>query len=190
MAVHPAKKLNVKRMTGNEIKNLDNSVDEEIEDNEYIPEEENLQVSEDEEDGQKKKPSYLKRLTTKLNGMMVHPDQKHVRTFNLVLAFVTYSDFFVTSLMIGNYQFQIGQSPDYLNNVQFYFIIIIVQVAEIIINFFKLKIIDTKVIDNFWSSAYYYIKDNFVTDVISVLPYHIIAPHLLMLRFIKVRRYR
>ena len=57
---------------------------------------------------------------------MIDPDNKRLRTFHLLLALTFYVDVIVTSLMIGNYDFQIGQDTQYLNHRSVYYYIILI----------------------------------------------------------------
>lgn len=57
---------------------------------------------------------------------MIDPDNKKLRAFHMVVALSFYIDVIVTSLMIGNYDYQIGNNPDYLNHLDIYYIIILI----------------------------------------------------------------
>jgi len=57
------------------------------------------------------------------------------------------------------------------------------------LNFFKIVIIDMKRVKNPWGVAKHYIMGQFVSDLIAVLPWSILAPHYIYLRLLKLRKF-
>jgi len=81
-------------------------------------------------------------------------------------------------------------SDDYLNQRKLYIIIIIIQTCFIITNFFSIVIVEVEKIENPLIIGMMYMQDQFVTDVISTVPWTYINRHLVILRLLKLRRFR
>ena len=56
---------------------------------------------------------------------MIRPDNKRLKSYHLILSFTFYFDLIYTSLIIGNYNFHLGIEPDYMQNVEVYYILIL-----------------------------------------------------------------
>lgn len=108
-----------------------------------------------------------------------------------MVALAMYVDVFVTSLLIGNYRFQ-TEEPEYeefMNHRQVYTGMLVINGLDILLNFFKTQIVDVETLNTPKDIASHYIKDNFVTDIISAYPYNFYYRGLLILRFMKLRRF-
>lgn len=112
-----------------------------------------------------------------MNSYMLDQSNQRMKLFHLLTTLVVYMDFFLTSLMIGNYKFIKGEDPDFMGYSSSYSMIITIQSTDIILNFFKIQIIEVKPITEFSACAMIYLQGHFVTDVISTLPWHSIHPH-------------
>jgi len=124
---------------------------------------------------------------------MIEPRNRKLRNFHLLLAVCFYIDFFLTGFIIGNYPFLEKQDqgdPDFLYHRNMYFLIILVQSTDILLNFFKIQTADVKEIREPSSVAINYLKSSFLTDFISVLPYSVINPKLIFLRYLKIMKFR
>lgn len=116
--------------------------------------------------------------------MLVYPDNKRLKYFHLIVAITLFFDFFLTGLIMGNYLFITGKQENFINHHQNYIYICIIQVMDILLNFFKsdFKMKAKEILIN-------YLKGNFITDVIAVLPYSIILRPLIFLRYLKLLKY-
>lgn len=102
----------------------------------------------------------------------------------MIVAITLFFDFFLTGLIMGNYLFITGKQENFINHHQNYIYICIIQVMDILLNFFKsdFKMKAKEILIN-------YLKGNFITDVIAVLPYSIILRPLIFLRYLKLLKY-
>jgi len=133
----------------------------------------------------------LKKIKQKIKeDYMIDPDNKKLRTFHLLLALTFYVDIIMTSLMIGNYDFQIGNDKEYLNHQSVYYCIIMIQSIDIALNFIKIQVVDINKVDEPGEVAAQYLKGPFTSDVIAVFPYNIFYPNYIFLRLIRARRYK
>ena len=123
---------------------------------------------------------------------MIEPKNKKLSNFHLLVAICFYLDFFMTGFIIGNYEFLHGTYPDenFLNHKQFYFFVIVVQAIDILLNFFKIQTIDVKEIWEPSVVAKNYLKESFITDCIALMPYNTIYPKLIILRYLKLGKFR
>ena len=105
------------------------------------------------------------------------------------MSLVLYMDFFITTFILGNYKFQIGENPHFLKHEQVYLFIIGIQVLDIVLNFFKIQIVDVRTVRDPVELAKYYITGQFISDVIACLPWSVIKPQLIFLRYLKFRKF-
>ena len=71
--------------------------------------------------------------------------------------------------------------------------VILIQVFDIITNFFTIQVTETKMIDEPYQIAMHYLKSTFIVDVIAVFPYYSINPKLVFIRYLKciqLRKYQ
>ena len=67
--------------------------------------------------------------------------------------------------------------------------IIIIQSIDIFLNFFKIQIVDVRLIKDPIEVARIYIKGQLVSDLIAVLPWSVLKPKYIFLRFLKLRKF-
>ena len=70
---------------------------------------------------------------------VILPESKKLKTFHLFLAITILYDFYLTGLILGNYEFQKGNFPDFLGHEKAYLAICSIQVFDIVLNFFKIN---------------------------------------------------
>ena len=123
---------------------------------------------------------------------MIEPQNRKLKFFHILLALTMYVDMFMTSLLIGNYRYQIGEQEEFLNHFEVYSYIVVIQATDILLNFFKIQIIEVTQEKDPGNIAIYYLKSHFITDVISVIPYNVLGSYrnYIFLRFLKLRRFR
>ena len=92
-------------------------------------------------------------------------------------------------LVFGNYHFPEEGEDDFLNQRQYYFFIIIIQTSDIVLNFFKIQTVDVRQINDPVELARNYIVGQFASDLIAVLPWSVIYPQAIFLRFLKFRKF-
>ena len=116
--------------------------------------------------------------------LLVYPDNKRLRYFHLVVSLTLFFDFYLTGLIMGNYLFITGKQENFVNHETNYIYICLIQGTDIILNFFKsdFKMKAREIFVN-------YVKGNFVTDLIAVLPYSMIYRPLIFFRYIKLLKY-
>lgn len=116
--------------------------------------------------------------------LLVYPDNKKLRYFHLLVAITLFFDFFLTGLIMGNYLFITEQQEDFINHETSYIYICLIQGIDIMLNFFKsdFKMKAKEIFIN-------YLKGNFLTDLIAVLPYSILYRPLIFLRYLKLLKY-
>ena len=73
---------------------------------------------------------------------------------------------------------------------QMYIFISTIQILDIILNFLKIQIVDVKEIKKPIEVAERYIRGNFLSDVIAVLPYSVINPNFIWLRYLKLLKFK
>lgn len=65
----------------------------------------------------------------------------------------------------------------------------VIQVFDIFLNFFKIQIVDVRRVKEPWAVAKHYIMGQFVSDLIAVLPWSVISPSYIFLRYLKLRKF-
>lgn len=80
--------------------------------------------------------------------------------------------------------------PNFLNHVNIINWVMIIQVSDIVLNFFKILVIDVEHIIEPREVGSYYLRGYFIIDVISMLPYNIFAKKFVMVRLLKLIRFR
>ena len=106
--------------------------------------------------------------------LLIQPDNKKLKYFHLVVAITLVYDFYLTGLIMGNYNFHKGLNPDFLNHKSNYAFICFIQCADIILNFLKMDGSARRANQNPKEIFFNYIKGNFLTDCIAVIPYSIV----------------
>lgn len=120
---------------------------------------------------------------------MIDPSNSKLKKFRLVVSFSYYLDFIYTSCLVGNYNFHIGNNPNFMDHSEIFWYIIIIQCIDILLNFFKKTTADAKVIDDPIVVAKNYIKGEFIFDVVAVLPWSNIQPSFTFIRYLKFRKF-
>ena len=108
--------------------------------------------------------------------------------FHLLVACINFWDFYITGLILGNYSFQIGLSPGFLNHRQSYVYICTIQSIDILLNFLKLEGHIKRNNINPMVLFKNYLMGTFVTDVIAVIPYSYFSPGFIFLRYLKIMK--
>ena len=135
-------------------------------------------------------------------------ENRNLHKFHLIVACCFYVDYFITGLIISNYEFLSDHDKndtfldlsvflndhdtslvrgktkinDFMDHENIYSFIICIQFLDILINFLIMKEGQT---DPFVVGLNY-MKGNFLPDLISIFPYSTSAPKLIFLRYIKV----
>lgn len=122
---------------------------------------------------------------------MIPPKEKKLKYFHLLVACCLYVDFFMTGFILGNYDFLQGKESEknFIYHSNIYVFIILVQGLDIFLNFFKIQIQDVKEIKEPGDVAIRYIKGSFITDCIAVVPYSVINPKFIVLRYLKLLKF-
>ena len=129
------------------------------------------------------------RIKSAYKNNLIEASNKKLRYFHMLVAFVLFFDFYLTGFIIGNYQFFLGNDPEFVNHRSYYQIICTVQIIDIILNFFKLEP-GQKKIKNTKNIMIRYLSGNFVPDVVAVIPYSVVYPKLIFLRYLKLLKYQ
>lgn len=109
----------------------------------------------------------------------------------MVVALALYVDFFMTCFLMGNYDFMTTEKkPNFLNHIEIFGWVILIQVFDIVLNFFKILVIDVEHIIEPKDVGSYYLRGYFIIDVVSMLPYNIFAKKWVMVRLAKLIRFR
>ena len=90
---------------------------------------------------------------------------------------------------MGNWEFITTKDSNMLYNNQIFTVIIIIQGIGIVLNFIKGQMIDVTYHDDPREVALFYIKGPFIYDAISIVPYNILKKNLLILRFVKLKKF-
>ena len=78
------------------------------------------------------------RLTIFLSKYTIPPDNSRLKKFQLLVNLSLYLDFAYTSLLMGNYLFQIGEyDPNFMSHHSVFVYLILVQGIDIFLTFFK-----------------------------------------------------
>jgi hypothetical protein len=107
----------------------------------------------------------------------------------LLVAIALFYDFFLTGLIMGNYRFLMGEDRDFMNHEFHYKLICIVQITDIVLNFLKSDSINRRKLSNPYRVFFSYIKGNFIPDIVAVIPYSVINPPLIFLRYLKLLKF-
>ena len=122
---------------------------------------------------------------------MIPPGHKKLQYFHMVVALALYFDFFMTCFLMGNYYFMKTEDfPNFLNHIQIFNWVMLIQVSDIILNFFKIQVIDVEHIIEPKEVGSNYLRGYFLIDVVSVLPYNIFAKKWVFVRLLKLIRFR
>ena len=120
---------------------------------------------------------------------MISPTNRKLKMFHLLVSTTVYIDFCMTGFILGNYRFQIGEDPNFLDHDKVYTLIMIVQITDIVLNFFKMQVIELRLEKNPWTVAYDYIRGQLVSDIIACLPWSVIKPSFIFLRYLKLMKF-
>jgi len=96
-------------------------------------------------------------------------------------------------MIIGNYRFTHkleGYDPDFVNHESVYKVIFAIQTIDIILNLFKIPIIEGDEISDPYEVAVRYVGGSFILDLVAVMPYNTIKPSLIFLRLLKISKFR
>jgi len=95
-----------------------------------------------EQDDQNKKLKFLDKMRVFIiKNLMIETKNRKLRNFHILLAICFYLDFFITGFIIGNHPHLHEPTPEsneFLYHKSIYLVIILVQVADILLNFFKI----------------------------------------------------
>ena len=86
---------------------------------------------------EEQKPNCFQRMDQRLSNMMIDPHSNRSKLIQAAVSITFFLDIFITSLLIGNYQFQIGKDASFLNHSDVYTYITIIYGLEILMNFFR-----------------------------------------------------
>lgn len=120
---------------------------------------------------------------------LIDSKNKKLKYFHLVVSVTLFFDFYLTGLIMGNYQFMSGMQTNYINHAEKYFYICFIQILDIFLNFFKMRETSNRYDQNAKELMLLYLKGNFLPDVIAVVPYSILNPHYIFLRYLKLLKY-
>ena len=120
---------------------------------------------------------------------MIDPSNTKLKKFHLLVSFSYYFDFILTSFLVGNYEFQMERQSDFMNHETIFMYIIVIQGLDIILNFFKIKMIDVKIINDPITIGKNYILGEFIFDVVAVLPWSTIRLSWTFVRYLKFRKF-
>ena len=118
------------------------------------------------------------------NKLLINPDNRKLQYFHLIVAITLFFDFFITGLILGNFLFLTGEQEDFINHERNYVYICIIQGTDILLNFFKGDY--KKKSKGIFLS---YVKGNFLTDMIALVPYSLLIRPLIFLRYLKLLKY-
>ena len=118
---------------------------------------------------------------------MIKPHNPKLVNFRFVVTLAWYVDFGVTTFLISNYKFHLGDEKyhNFVYHKTFYYWIIIVQIFAIISNFFVIVQLEHDEVTLPYDIAKLYLKGNFVADLFSAFPYHVYKPNLVFIRLIQ-----
>jgi hypothetical protein len=123
---------------------------------------------------------------------MMETTNLNLINFNSVVAFAWYSDFLLTCLLISNYWYLTG-NPEYSNflwHSELYTIIILIQILDIMKNFFVIVKLEHRELRLPQDIATNYLCTNFVIDVVALLPYYSINKSYIFIRLIKIKHWK
>lgn len=118
---------------------------------------------------------------------LIFSNNKKLKYFNLIVSLTLFYDFILTGLIMANYKFMVGQDYEFLEQEFSYLIICTIQVLDILLNFFKCEYSNRR--PNPRDIMWRYLKGNFIYDCIAVVPWSLINPIYIFLRFFKLLKY-
>lgn len=105
---------------------------------------------------------------------MIEPSNKKLQSFHFILSLSFYLDVSLTCLCIANWEFRKNRDENFLNHSATFGFVVIMQLFEIILRFFEIEIVEIMRYERPDEIAYRYVFSwDFVTDVISVVPYNL-----------------
>jgi hypothetical protein len=88
---------------------------------------------------------YAKLNITIRDKYMIPPGHKKLQIFHLLVALALYVDYFMTCFIMGNYNFQKSDiDTNFMNHRQVMNWVILMQCSDIILNFFKIQVVDVE----------------------------------------------
>lgn len=120
---------------------------------------------------------------------MIEPDNKRLKNFDIFCCLVLYVDIFMTCFLFGNYEFLVGKEDYFLHHREVFTIIVLIQSCHIVLNFFRIQIIEIDRVRDPVVTWKWYVKGHFVTDVLSTIPWSMINRKFILLRLLRLRRF-
>lgn len=71
--------------------------------------------------------------------MLISPTNKRLTYFHLLVSICSFTDIFLTGVILSNYRFVLGLDDDFMNHRVLYTLICLVQTQDIVLNFFKIQ---------------------------------------------------
>ena len=131
----------------------------------------------------------MERVFEQYKNLMIKRDNRKLKNFHLLVALTLYADFFITAWIIGNYEFLLqveGYDEDFMDHRLKYTFIVFIQIIDIILNFFKMPLVDGKEIKDPTQVYQQYLKGPIVLDIIAAIPYNVYARKFIFLRGLKL----
>ena len=125
---------------------------------------------------------------------MIPPNSRKLKYFHLIVSCTLYVDFFMTGFILGNYDFhkkfnQGNRDQDFLNHEGVYLVIFVIQATDIMLTFLKITTVDVRQVNDIIDVSKNYITGMFVQDCVAAVPWSLIKPQLIFLRYLKMRRF-
>lgn len=120
---------------------------------------------------------------------MVDAESPRLIKFEILYSLVLYADIIMTCWLFGNYEFFYGETDVFINQHIVFYIIVIIQTIHIILNFFHAQYVDLERITNPFIVWKMYLKDQFITDALSTIPWNMLNRKFILLRLLKLRRF-
>ena len=119
---------------------------------------------------------------------LIGSQNKKLKFFHLLVSITLFYDFYLTGFILANYRFLIGKTPNFMSHRISYIYISTIQAIDIVLNFFKLD--STKQPNRNVSMIFVnYLRGNFLTDCIAVVPYSLFLPQFIFLRYLKLLKF-
>ena len=119
--------------------------------------------------------------------LLIFSQNKKLKYFNLIVSVTLFYDFILTGFIMANYNFMVGKDFEFMEQEFSYVIICSIQILDITLNFFKCETTNRR--PNPREIMWQYLKGNFITDCIAVVPWSLINPILIFLRYLKLLKY-
>lgn len=106
-----------------------------------------------------------------------------------MVAITLFYDFFLTGMIMGNYRFLKGEDKNFMNQQFHYKLICVVQIIDIVLNFFKIESGWRRKRINPFRVFFAYVTGSFIPDVVAVIPYSMINPPFIFMRYLKLLKF-